>query len=368
VVASGGAGDAAAVDWACSKCTFRNSGSVVTCLMCTGKRARDDSLARDPINVPVKRAEHGKLNDAEAASPYAGLSCPFSFEKHRTDPRFLLGTLHSTLSQKKIYAHFPPAGGGGGGGAGGEDQGTRALREKALACMAERNRRDGGSGPLSGVVYLPNFLTLDNMHALIEAVDGLTAEFPLHIPQVHSPFPPHGLAWSNLFLTEAGMVWDGLSKQYKVKARSPIPPVVLDLAGRAVERALELQPSAFAKPIFEEPDAFTALFNYYPPLWGRIGEHSDSSEPGLAKKPRELFPVVSFSAGDTAVFSLWPDYVEKEHKGEELRIPLSSGDALLFGGASRLIRHAVLEAPLQHTKPKGLKMVPGRLNITVRKL
>jgi hypothetical protein len=54
---------------------------------------------------------------------------------------------------------------------------------------------------------------------------------------------------------------------------------------------------------------------------------------------------------------------------DQVVVQLRSGDALLFGGASRGIEHAVPPAgKAPRVRPPGLPMVPGRLNITVRTL
>ena len=58
--------------------------------------------------------------------------------------------------------------------------------------------------------------------------------------------------------------------------------------------------------------------------------------------------------------------------GEGVDILLHSGDALCFGGPARLVRHAVkrvLPVGAGGTgRPLGLRMVDGRLNVTLRQL
>jgi alkylated DNA repair protein (DNA oxidative demethylase) len=48
-----------------------------------------------------------------------------------------------------------------------------------------------------------------------------------------------------------------------------------------------------------------------------------------------------------------------------LIVKLQSGDALVFGGASRLLYHGV-ERVHPNTSPRDLGMRPGRLNLTLR--
>jgi alkylated DNA repair dioxygenase AlkB len=49
----------------------------------------------------------------------------------------------------------------------------------------------------------------------------------------------------------------------------------------------------------------------------------------------------------------------------ELTLRLNSGDVVMFGGSSRLIKHAVARVH-RGSKPPDVPMIPGRLNITVR--
>jgi len=84
----------------------------------------------------------------------------------------------------------------------------------------------------------------------------------------------------------------------------------------------------------------------------------------------EGLPVVSFSIGDSCDFSYAP--VPKRHVDPEIAefpgektVRLDSGDMLIFGGPSRMVFHAVRRVH-SHTRPKGLIMRPGRLNLTFR--
>jgi hypothetical protein len=83
----------------------------------------------------------------------------------------------------------------------------------------------------------------------------------------------------------------------------------------------------------------------------------------------------------SAIFTLWPDYVSSTNCGEPLDVELRSGDVVIFGGDARLVRHEVnrersfdggkdLRGPRAGAARgvPGLCMVPGRLNVTLRKL
>ena len=71
-------------------------------------------------------------------------------------------------------------------------------------------------------------------------------------------------------------------------------------------------------------------------------------------------PVVSLSFGDECVFAIAPS-----RDAERTRTTLRSGDALIFGGPSRLVYHGV-ERVKAGTAPAALGMRAGRLNLTFR--
>jgi len=102
--------------------------------------------------------------------------------------------------------------------------------------------------------------------------------------------------------------------------------------------------------------------------------HADTSEPSL--KTGLAWPIVSLSVGDTAVFTVYPHAHTvpggRTENGDGVDILLRSGDVVCFGGASRLLRHEVKR--IQEVgaggvvRPAGLRMVGGRLNVTLRAL
>ena len=120
---------------------------------------------------------------------------------------------------------------------------------------------------------------------------------------------------------------------------------------------------------FAQPEGkWTALLNYYPPAWGSISAHRDTSEPSLTATPARFYPVVSLSVGNAAAFKLWPQWQSEALPGPELTVQLCTGDALVFGGAGRLVRHAITDVTVGGKRPEGLTMVAGRLNVTIRRL
>lgn len=100
------------------------------------------------------------------------------------------------------------------------------------------------------------------------------------------------------------------------------------------------------------PDA--ALANYYG-ADARMGMHQDRDEVSRA-------PVVSLSIGDACTFRFGnPDSKNRPYRD----VVLESGDAFVFGGASRLAYHGVT-AIHPGTAPAGCGLAAGRINITLR--
>lgn len=222
-----------------------------------------------------------------------------------------------------------------------------------------------------GVVYLPGFLNLAEQRALMTAADEVATQCPWEIPEVNRP-NVGGAGFGTLYFAQSGSRWLGRAGVYdRSRGMPPIPPTILDFAQRAVEAALSGFPSGatppFPRPPFDttrpKEEVFTCLANYYPVNWGKISPHADHSEED-SKASGARHPVVSFSVGDQVCFQLYPN----GDKEKPINLLLKSGDALLFGGAARLIPHGIMDTPKGIGRPIGLGMVPGRLNITLRVL
>ena len=121
-----------------------------------------------------------------------------------------------------------------------------------------------------------------------------------------------------------------------------MPPAFLDLAARAA--------AAAGFPNYD-PDA--CLINRYV-AGAKLSLHQDRDEEDAWS------PIVSVSLGLPAVF-LWGG---KRRKDPVRRIPLESGDVVVWGGPARFIYHGV--APLR----EGEHPLSGavRINLTFRKV
>jgi DNA oxidative demethylase len=151
-------------------------------------------------------------------------------------------------------------------------------------------------------------------------------------------------------MTNAGACgWTSSASGYRYAERDPatdapwpaIPPVMLDLARRAAAAA-----------DFRDftPDA--CLVNRYEP-GARLTLHQDKDERDLRH------PIVSVSLGVPAVF-LWGGMKRSERP---LRLELTHGDVVVWGGPSRLRYHGI--APLKEAQHPFAGA--ARINLTLRR-
>ena len=138
--------------------------------------------------------------------------------------------------------------------------------------------------------------------------------------------------------------------------------------GRIYERCSRL-PSSFARfcsrcvGAAQEADASMpscrpshCLINYYTSASGLKWHRDIYKNDGDGDQP-----IINLSVGASCVFGL------QDQTGRTHKVLLRSGDALLFGGPSRFIRHAVLKVKL-HDRPQWMAAddAPYRLSFTFR--
>lgn len=195
----------------------------------------------------------------------------------------------------------------------------------------------------SQTVLLPGF-ALSVLEPLLDALRPVLRAAPLRHMQT-----PGGLNMA-VALTNCGALgWVSDAKGYRYTTSDPIsgqawpalPQVLLELAGRA---ALAAGFEGFV------PDA--CLINQYLP-GTRLSLHQDRNERDFEQ------PIVSMSLGLPAVFLLGG----LQRSDRTVRVPLSHGDVLVWGGEDRLRFHGVLPIkPGLHSR-----MGERRINLTLRK-
>ena len=156
-----------------------------------------------------------------------------------------------------------------------------------------------------------------------------------------------------------GRRWDPVRRTYRKDDVPAIPSALQDLARRSALACADVDPRVLGQGEYKDPDV--VLANFYDDVEDAgMGLHQDTDEsPEVLKRG---LPVISVSFGADAVFVLAP---EKQHHAK-IRLRLSSGDVLAFGGPSRLIFHGV-EKVAPFIDSTLLAMRPGRLSLTFRR-
>jgi alkylated DNA repair protein (DNA oxidative demethylase) len=199
-----------------------------------------------------------------------------------------------------------------------------------------------------GAVHLSGWLSLDQQRRIVAAGrDWARGPVPMRAPVL-----PGGRRMSVRMVC---LGWHWQPYRYTRTADdagggrvADLPEWLADLGRAALADAYRDPAAARAY----RPD--TALVNFYD-AGARMGLHQDKDE-----KSRE--PVVSFSVGDTCVFR----FGNPRSRGRPYTdVELTSGDAFVFGGPSRLAYHGVPAVyPGSGDPATGLDR--GRINITLR--
>lgn len=151
------------------------------------------------------------------------------------------------------------------------------------------------------------------------------------------------------------------------KEVSAIPSALKDASQFALKLACQYDSSL--KPI-EATHMILLKYLTQPasPKMGYIPWHRDNGQ----NDGKDDFPVVSIALGDSCDFLICEEK-PAIHSGGSLdnpknlshRVRFNSGDALVFGGKSRLIYHAIYTL-IQDTCPKELPLTGARINATFR--
>jgi alkylated DNA repair protein (DNA oxidative demethylase) len=200
-----------------------------------------------------------------------------------------------------------------------------------------------GPPALPGLTHLPGFALADEA-ALIAAGLAVAKAAPFRVMET-----PGGAKMSAAITNCGAAGWVSDRRGYRYQALDPrsgqpwpeMPPPFHELATRAAAAAGF---AGFA------PDV--CLMNHYAP-GAKMGLHQDRDEADFSA------PIVSVSLGLPATF-LWGG---PKRTDRAARLPLASGDVVVWGGAARLYFHGI--APV---KP-GLHPLLGaaRLNLTFRR-
>lgn len=171
-----------------------------------------------------------------------------------------------------------------------------------------------------------------------------------------------------------GLHWNQLSQSWE-KARgnlggtavAALPKLLLDMYEEAVKRAnreLTRGPNKKRKltQFVEGKKPDIGVVNFYEPS-GSMQLHQDKTE---SKQSMDAgYAVMGICIGDACEFSYSIEAPAAGKKPKAVR--LESGDVYLFGGESRMMWHGVPKV-VPRTAPPSLRLLPGRLNVTLRVL
>jgi alkylated DNA repair protein (DNA oxidative demethylase) len=200
----------------------------------------------------------------------------------------------------------------------------------------------------AGAFHLRGFLSIDAQRTLAEQCRALIdGAVPGYVPVVRGGGRMH------VRMLCLGRHWNGKTYRYE-ESRSDfdglaVPPLPENF------KTLARQCAAAAGMSL---DADLCILNYYEAPEGRMGLHQDKDE--TERSIKAGLPVVSISLGETARFLLGG----LRRRDPVMPLSLESGDAFVFGGASRLRYHGVSRT-IPGTSPPGLAL-SGRFNLTLR--
>src|ERR1700724_1099354 len=208
-----------------------------------------------------------------------------------------------------------------------------------MAKLANRTNCPGQSG----LLLRPGYLDPSRQKELLAALQRIFEAAPLFTPRMPRSGRPFTVRMSNC--GPLGWVSDEAGYRYQptppVTGR-PWPPMPDMLLG--IWNDLARYPSP--------PEA--CLINFYGPT-AKMGLHQDRDEENFAA------PVVSLSLGDSCLFRIGGT----KRSDPTRSIRLSSGDAVVLGGDTRLAFHGV-----DRILPGTSTLLPegGRINLTMRRV
>jgi alkylated DNA repair protein (DNA oxidative demethylase) len=217
--------------------------------------------------------------------------------------------------------------------------------EALMATLIPRERAEIAPG----AVYVPDWLTVDEQRAIVEAWRGWAAG---PVPMRAAKLPSGHL----MSVRTVCLGWHWQPYRYTRTADdmggarvADFPQWMVGLGRRAVAEAYG---GDLAAARAYTPDV--ALINYYDDQ-ARLGMHQDKDE-------KAEDPVVSLSIGDTCVFRFGNTETRTMPYTD---VELASGDLFVFGGPSRFAYHGVPKT-IPGTADPATGLRRGRINVTMR--
>ena len=196
---------------------------------------------------------------------------------------------------------------------------------------------------MDGFSHIPGYLDEKAQASLVETLREIAAVAPFYQPKMPRSGRPFSVRMTNC----GPLGWVSDTKGYRYQKTHPISGEQWPAMPKAVVEIWN-DLSGFDK----EPEC--CLINYYSD-GAKMGLHRDEDE--------ETFdaPVVSISLGDTARFRIGG----ANRKDPTRSFKLSSGDALVMAGPSRLAYHGIDRI---YPGSSDLLSKGGRVNLTLRRV
>jgi DNA oxidative demethylase len=193
------------------------------------------------------------------------------------------------------------------------------------------------------IAVRPGFLSRSDQEELLQQIRGIINVAPLFVPRLPKSGKPFSVKMTNC----GPLGWVSDSSGYRYEALHPETGCPWPPMPRIVLEAWD-QLSSYP----HRPEA--CLINFYSST-ARMGLHQDRDEADFEA------PVVSLSLGDTCIFRVGG--LKRTDPTRAIR--LSSGDAVVLGGSSRLAFHRV-DRIIPHSST--LLHEGGRINLTLRRV
>jgi len=220
----------------------------------------------------------------------------------------------------------------------------------------------------NGVVHLVGFIPPDLQQRIVDTMREVGLSQQGFFPEAFD-----GIKQSpGVIRTYLGRHWNATSQMWEQQrgnengaAVAELPKLLTDMYAEAVGRAnRELKTAAYKKrnKVLPEGKPNVGVVNFYPP-GASMQPHQDTGE--SKESIGKGYPVMGLCIGDACKLAYGDEAPKASKTPKALR--LESGDVYLFGADARMLWHGITEI-FPRTAPVSLRLIPGRLNVTLRVL